>query len=48
MADYVTAQEASSFCDFWKLTSCDLTAFFSLLTQANLCFLGVLNKDNYA
>ena len=41
-------REASSFCDFWKLTSCDFTTFFNFLTQANLCFLDVLNKDNYS
>ena len=40
MAGYVTAdwhfvraelhaQEASSFCDFWKITSCNFTAFYS-------------------
>ena len=32
------SREASSFCDFWKLTSCDFTRFFSFFTQANLCF----------
>ena len=32
------AREASSFCDFWQLTSCDFTAFFSFLTRANPCF----------
>ena len=60
MAGYVTAvpafvsgklpaQVASSFCDFWKLTSCDFTLLFSFLTQANLCFfLDGLNKDNYS
>ena len=24
------AQEASSFCDFWKMTSCDFTLFYKL------------------
>ena len=44
MAGYVTAapafvnakleaREASSFSDFWKMTSLDFTAFFSILTQ---------------
>ena len=37
-------REASSFCDFFNLTSCDFTAFFSFLTPANLwLFLDVLN-----
>ena len=30
------AREASSFCDFWKMTSCDFTLFYSFLTQANI------------
>ena len=57
MAGYVTAapafvcgkpgaREASSFCDFWKMTSCDFTAFFFILTQANLIVLEVLNKEH--
>ena len=33
------AREASSFCDFWKITSCDFTLFHSVLTQSNVCFL---------
>ena len=44
MAGYVTtvpafvcrelpAQKASNFCDIWKLTSCDFTAFLSFLTE---------------
>ena len=59
MADYVTAvlafvrgelpaQETSNFCDFFKLTSCNFTTFFSFLAQANICFLDVLNEDNYS
>ena len=32
------AQEASSFCDFWKMTSCNFTLFYSFLTQANVWF----------
>ena len=59
MAGYVTAilafvcsnlpaQEASSFCDFWKLTSCDFTSFFSFfLLKQTFGILDVLNKDNY-
>ena len=31
-------QEASSFCDFWKLTSCKFHHIFPFLTQANLFF----------
>ena len=27
----------SSFCDFRKISFCNFTAFFSFLTQANLC-----------
>ena len=33
------AQEANSFCDFWKITSCDLTLFSSFLTHAKAIFL---------
>ena len=55
MAGYVTtapafvsgkfkAREASNFCDFWKFTSCDFTALFSILTRENLCVLDVLDK----
>ena len=47
MAGYVTvilafvraalsAREASSFCDFWKMTSYNFTAFYSFLTKANI------------
>ena len=39
------AREASSFCDFWKLTSCDFIAFISSLIEVNFCFLDVLIKD---
>ena len=50
MAGYVTAilafvraeiraQEVSNFCDIlFLMTSCDFTAFYSFLTQANVCF----------
>ena len=61
MAGYVTgvlafvrtelrALEASSFSDFWKVTSCDFTAFYSFLTGANICvfFLDVLGKEYYS
>ena len=41
------AWEASSFCDFWKLTSCDFIAFISSLIELNFCFLDVLVKDKY-
>ena len=58
MAGYVTTilafvhaelrgQETSSFCDFWKVTSCDFTPFHSFLTQANIFFLDVLGKKYY-
>ena len=30
------SRSVNSFCDFWKNTFCDFTAFFSFLTQANL------------
>ena len=36
------AREASSFCDFWKLTSCD-----SFFIQANVKFLDLLGKEYY-
>ena len=45
------AREASSFCDFWKLTSCDFTAFFSLLTEVHVnlyFFLDVLLEDTFS
>ena len=31
----LTIREASNFCDFGKLTSCDFTAFFSFFTKVN-------------
>ena len=31
-------REASSFCDFWKMTSCEFTFFYSFLTRANIIF----------
>ena len=43
------AREASSFCDFWKLTSCNFFAFISSLTEENFSFfLHVLIKDKFA
>ena len=42
------AREASSFCDFWKLTSCDFIAFISSLIKLTFCFiLDVLIKDKF-
>ena len=32
------AQEASSFCDIWKLTSCDFIVFISSLIEVNFSF----------
>ena len=32
------AREASGFCDFWKMTSCEFTLIYSFLTQANIFF----------
>ena len=42
------AREASSFCDFWKMTSCDFTLFYSFLKEANINFLDVLAKEYYS
>ena len=40
------AREASSFCDFWKLTSCDFITFYLLFDWSKLLFFGnVLIKD---
>ena len=41
------AREASSFCDFWKLTSCDFIAFISLIEANFWFFLDVLIKDKF-
>ena len=42
------AREASNFCDFWKLTSCDFIAFISSLLEVNFCFFKyVLIKDKF-
>ena len=41
------AREASNFCNFWKLTSCDFVAFISLLIEVNFVFLDVLIKDKF-
>ena len=39
------AQEVSSFCDFWQMTSGNFTIFFSILAKANLFVLEMLNKE---
>ena len=36
--DQSGAWEAISFCDFWKITSCDFTLFYSFLNEANIHF----------
>ena len=36
------AREASSFCDFWKLTSCDFISYISTFIEVNLIFIDVL------
>ena len=41
------AWEASSFCDFWKMTPCDFTILF-FFTQANIIFLDVLGKEYFS
>ena len=44
------AREASSFCDFWKLTSCDFITFISSLIEVNFfyfIFIDVLIKDKF-
>ena len=40
------AREASSFCDFLKLTSCDLIAFISSFIEVSLIFLMCLLRIN--
>ena len=42
------AWEASIFCDFWKIISCDFTLFYSFLTQANIILFYVLGKEYYS
>ena len=42
------AREASSFCEFWKMTSCDFTLIYSFFTHTNISFLDVLGKENYS
>ena len=42
------AWEASSFCDFWKITFCDFTFLNYFLTKANIIFLDVLGKEYYS
>ena len=41
-------RETSSFCDFWKVTACDVNSFYSFFTQPNVCFLDVLGKEYYS
>ena len=41
------AREVSSFCDFWKMTSCECTLFYSFSTQGNVIFFDVLGKEYY-
>ena len=41
------AREASSFCEFWKLTSCDFITFISSLIKVNFCFFYVVIKDKF-
>ena len=41
------ARKASSFCDFWKLTFCDFTLFYSSLTQT-FVFWDVLVKNYFS
>ena len=33
------AREASRFCDFWNMTSCDFTWSYFFLTRANISFI---------
>ena len=40
------AREASSFCDFWKWTSCNFIAFISSLIEVNCCFLDMFLRIN--
>ena len=41
------AREASSFCDFLKLTSCDFISFISSLIEVNFFFIDVFIKDKF-
>ena len=42
------AREASSFCDIWKLTSCDFISFISCFIEVNLIFFfDMLIKDKF-
>ena len=41
------AREASSFCDFWQMTSCDFTLFYSFLTQAIMIFFFFVRDKEY-
>ena len=40
------AREASNFCDFWKLTSCNFIAFISSLIELNFFFYMCLLRIN--
>ena len=40
------AREASSFCDFWKLTYCEFIAFISTFMEV-IVFLDVLIHDKF-
>ena len=43
------ARKTSSFCDFWKMTSCDFTLFYSFfLKQTQFFFVDVLGKEYYS
>ena len=41
------AREASSVCDFWKLTPCDFIAFISSMIEVNFFFPDVLIEDKF-
>ena len=41
------AREASSFCDFWKLTSCEFIAFISSMIEVNFGVFDVFTKDKF-
>ena len=39
------AQEVSSFCDFWQMTSCDFTEFSPCWLKQTFVFLDVFDKE---
>ena len=42
------AREASSFCDFWNMTSCDFTLFYSFFDSSkHRFFLDMLGKEYF-